>query len=298
MSTVVIPAYAKINWVLRVVGRRPDGYHELDTVFQTVSLCDVLSITPTDDGEIRLTCDHPGLAADGTNLVERAAHDLRAAAGVSSGAIIHLEKKIPMGAGLGGGSGDAGATLLALNALWRAGASPETLWTIAARLGADVPFFLSGGTARGTGRGDVIEPMPDVHAPHLLLVNPGIEVPTARVFRHLSAGLTSEKPERILPACSFSPGDGLPASLTNDLEETVFALFPPVEAVWRKTRALGARAVRMSGSGATIFAVFDSESARARAQADLATHGWSVWACRAVSRKEYLAGFEALSNPT
>lgn len=297
MSTVVIPSYAKINWVLRVVGRRPDGYHELDTVFQTVSLCDVLHITPTDNGEIRLTCDHPGLAADGTNLVERAARDLRAATGVSGGAIIHLEKKIPMGAGLGGGSGNAAATLLALNALWRAGASPETLWTLAARLGADVPFFLYGGTARGTGRGDVIEPLPDIDAPYLLLVNPGIEVPTARVFRQLSAGLTSEKPERILPACSFSPGDGPSASLINDLEETVFALFPPVEAVWREVRALGARAVRMSGSGATVFAVFDSESERARAQTDLSTHGWSVWACRAVSRKEYLAGFEALSDP-
>jgi 4-diphosphocytidyl-2-C-methyl-D-erythritol kinase len=285
LSTVSVPAFAKINLSLEVVGRRPDGYHELRTVFQTVSLADTLHFSRLETSDIRLECDRLELATDERNLVVRAARALQAAAGVTRGAAIRLEKRIPMEAGLGGGSSDAGVTLLALRRLWNATVPDETLLGIAASLGADVPFFLYGGTALGTGRGDIIEPLPDVEVPVLLLVNPKVAVPTAPVFRSLNMPLTSPEPSRIFTA--FPPEGDARTVLVNDLEVPVFRDFPVVGRVREMLIEAGATVARMSGSGSTVFGFFENAAAGATAENALAEHGWRVWSCRSVSRAEY-----------
>ncbi len=285
LPTVSVPAFAKINLSLEVVGRRPDGYHELRTVFQTVSLADTLHFSRLETSDIRLECDRPELATDERNLVVRAARALQAAAGVTRGAAIRLEKRIPMEAGLGGGSSDAGATLLALRRLWNATVPDETLLGIAASLGADVPFFLYGGTALGTGRGDIIEPLPDVEVPVLLLVNPKVAVPTAPVFRSLNMPLTSPEPSRIFIA--FPPEGDARTVFVNDLEVPVFRDFPVVGRVRETLVEAGATVARMSGSGSTVFGFFENAAAGATAENALAEHGWRVWSCRSVSRAEY-----------
>lgn len=285
LPSASVPAFAKINLSLEVVGRRPDGYHELRTVFQTVSLADTLTFQVLGTDDIRLECDRPELATDDRNLIVRAARALKTAAGVTRGVSIRLEKRIPMEAGLGGGSSDAGATLLALRRLWQAEIADDALLGIAASLGADVPFFLYGGTALGTGRGDVIEPLPDVEVPVLLLVNPNVAVPTAPVFRSLNMPLTSPDPSRIFIA--FPPNGEGRSAFVNDLEVPVFRDFPVVQEVREALAAQGATVARMSGSGSTVFGFFENETAGASAEKALAERGWRVWSCRSVGRAEY-----------
>jgi 4-diphosphocytidyl-2-C-methyl-D-erythritol kinase len=285
LSSASVPAFAKINLSLEVVGRRPDGYHELRTVFQTVSLADTLTFEVLETDDIRLECNRPELATDERNLVVRAARALQAAAGVTRGVAIRLEKNIPMEAGLGGGSSDAGAALLALRRLWQAEIADDALLAIAASLGADVPFFLYGGTALGTGRGDVIEPLPDVEVPVLLLVNPNVAVPTAPVFRSLNMPLTSPEPSRIFTA--FPPDGEGRSAFVNDLEVPVFRDFPVVGEVRETLAAHGATVARMSGSGSTVFGFFENAMAGADAEKALAERGWRVWSCRSVGRAEY-----------
>lgn len=286
------PSYAKINWTLEVLGRRPDGYHELHTLFQMVSLCDWLTFEVTHEPDVLLTCNQPDLATDETNLVVRAAKALHGAATEPHGVRIYLEKQIPMGAGLGGGSSNAAVTLLALQKIWNTSLTKAELQSIAEKLGADVPFFLYGGTALGTGRGDVIEPLPDYEVPYLVLANPGIVVPTGEIFRRLASQLTSHKSVRILPACFFPPPHEFLQHLCNDLEKTVFQGYPLVSQVWQVMGDAGAQVARMSGSGATVFGVFENEAAQNVALERLQAHGWHVWTCHTVNRAEYLKAFE------
>src|ERR1043165_310385 len=157
--TISIPACAKINWSLRVFGKRSDGYHEIDTVLQTISLHDTLTFSTTDDNKIRFWCDDRSIPSGETNLVWRAGAVLRERYSINRGVKIRLAKRIPSKAGLGGGSSDAAATLLALAQFWEIEASANALVRIAEGLGSDVPFFFFGGKARATGRGELIEPL-------------------------------------------------------------------------------------------------------------------------------------------
>lgn len=290
MAVFTYPAFAKINLFLKVLGRRPDGYHELLTLFQTISLADQLSFERLDTPDVRLTCSRPDLAVDETNLVLRAARELQRVTGCTAGARIHLEKNIPLGAGLGGGSSDAATTLMALQRLWEVSLPAVELHTIAAGLGADVPFFLVGGTAAGTGRGDLIESVPDFEWPYLLLANPGVEVPTGKIFRLLKVELTSPDSVRILPAYFFQPPSYLP-SLYNTLEEIVFQEFPIVARVWQEISSSGALSARMSGSGATVFGVFPDRETLETAQRQLQAHHWHLWPCQTINRAEFQAYF-------
>jgi len=183
-----IRAHAKINWDLCILGRRPDGYHEIDTVMVSIDLADRLTIEPAD--ELSMTCSDPALPCDDTNLVMRAAKALAQASGARQGARIHLEKHVPAGGGLGGGSSDAAAVLAALNNLWRTGFSRERLNELAAQLGSDIGFFLWGGWCRCGGRGERVEPLEDSAAwPRLpvLLIIPPFSAPTPLVYKHLNA---------------------------------------------------------------------------------------------------------------
>src|SRR5262249_10133985 len=196
--------FAKINWALRVLGKRTDGFHEIDTVFQTITLHDTITLTATDTLDIALWCDERSLS-NADNLAYRAAESLRTHFASQKGARIRLEKRIPSQAGLGGGASDAAVTLLGLAHLWKLEANRDDLLEIAAGLGADVPYFLFGGRARGTGIGSCVHPIPDVDEKFLLVLKPKANVSTALAYQTLDAdSLTSAGPKSIL---SSSPRD-------------------------------------------------------------------------------------------
>lgn len=240
------PAPAKLNLMLRVVGRRADGYHLLQTVFRFIDHADTVTITVREDGLVRRTTDVPGVAADG-DLAVRAARALQQATGCRLGADMAIEKRIPMGAGLGGGSSDAATVLLALNQLWRTGLSREALARLGLTLGADVPVFVFGCSAYAEGVGEQLTPVALAPAWYVVLTPP-VAVPTARVFAHPDLKRDSE-PIRIQ---RFSAG---PAG--NDLQPVVCAEYPEVarHLAW----LAGQAPAMMTGSGASVFAAFGSE---------------------------------------
>ena len=288
-SSIQIKAYAKLNWTLDVLYRREDGFHELRTIYQTVSLHDTVAITET-NGTIEILCDDSRVPCDETNLAFKAAALLREAAGVSKGARIQIDKRIPMAAGLGGGSSDAAATLLGLIKLWQIEIDDRTLFGIAASLGSDVPFFLIGGTALGVGRGEEVYRIEQADCQHLLLVNPGFAVSTRDAYEKLSrltrSGSASIIPFTLLAAKGIS---GLPLAARNDLEEAVLAAHPEIAEVKRRLLSLGARHAQMSGSGATVFGVFDNSQAIEQAESEERAAGYWAQRVRTVDAREYQA---------
>jgi 4-diphosphocytidyl-2-C-methyl-D-erythritol kinase len=235
-------AHAKINWALRVTGKRADGFHDIETLFQTISLHDTLTFREAES--LSLTCDDPTLPLDDTNLVLRAAR----AVGARNTAI-DLRKRIPHGGGLGGGSSDAAATLLAL------APADARLPELAQRLGSDVPFFLTGGTAYATGRGEILTPLPPVAGVPLLLAFPEERVSTARAYamlRRFSPPLGLDRYRRMVDDSLLSHA----AELVNDFEEPLFDVLPNLRTIKSRLLALGAAWALMSGSGSTIAAAF------------------------------------------
>jgi 4-diphosphocytidyl-2-C-methyl-D-erythritol kinase len=277
-------APAKINWFLHITGRRTDGYHTLETVFQRIDWCDELTIEPTDDGVITLTGDLSGVAMT-ANLAYRAAVALRDYADVSQrpslGARIHLTKNIPTGAGLGGGSSNAATVLTALNDLWGLDLDNQTLQKIGLTLGADVPFFVSGfNAAFATGVGEVLTPM-DLPARELLLVNPNVHVPTAQVFAEFRRfGFTPSLDVSLSELPDLLPNHQV---LSNDLEKSTFEIAPAVAHVYDVlSAAMPDGFVRMSGSGATVFAM-PMDGAQRQVLDDWRQACPPDWQCRWVS---------------
>ncbi len=282
-------SFAKINLDLRVIGKRSDGYHELFTVFQTVSLCDDISFELSKSSE--LTCSDHKIPTDERNLIVRAANILRERFAVSGGAAIHLEKRIPAPGGLGGGSSNGAVALIGLTRLWGIDISFEEMLEIAVKLGSDVPFFLYGGTAMGFGRGTEIEPIRDISEEYLLIVTPDVQVSTANAFKELNAAnLTSEDSESILINCRFNAKslDLRRTALKNDFEPTVFPAQPQIALVKETLLDLGAVNALMSGSGGSVFAVFDKEETRQTALKALDNEvNWRKFAVATISRDEY-----------
>ena len=280
-----LPSFAKINLHLRVLGKRDDGFHEIVTVFQTVSLADKISFEPAD--KLELVCDDPAVPTDETNLILRAARALDP----DRGARVSLVKRIPMGGGLGGGSSNAATALIGLNRLWNAGFDAGRLAAMGAEIGSDVPFFLSGGTGLGIGRGNEIEEMPDLDARPMLVITPDVHVSTAAAYASLrSENLTNNDLNRILRVCrseAESP-DFLRSALINDFEPVVFAEFPEIGRAKQRLIELGADHALMSGSGASVFGIFDKEETRQAALKALDNEvNWRRFAVAAVSRDEY-----------
>lgn len=272
-------APAKINLYLHVTGRRDDGYHLLDSLVAFAAIGDTLSAEPAETLSLRVTGPFAAeLTADADNLVLRAARALAAEAGVSTGAHLVLDKHLPVASGIGGGSADAAAALRLLRRLWRLSPQPAVLARLAAGLGADVPVCLVGRAARMGGIGERLEPAPALPACGIVLVNPGIAVATAEVFR-MRRGAWSQ------PAMLPSGWDGAAAMaadlgrLRNDLEPAAIALRPVIAEVLTKIAATpGCKLARMSGSGATCFGLYaDSASAR-QALGHLDRQGWWSWA--------------------
>lgn len=262
-----IKSFAKINLGLEVLSMREDGYHDIKTVFQSVDLFDVLRIARRDDSDIVLAGSDPSVPWDETNLVYRAARMLQQESGVRRGADIYVEKNIPPGKGLGGGSGNAAMTLWTLSRLWELPEDKAGLLRLAARLGADVPYFLEGGLCLGTGRGDILAPLQERLSRVCLLVLPSFPIPTARVYGALTEGLTSGGKAGKIDA--FLRTEEL-RFLDNELEETIFRLFPQIKGIKSLIQSLGPELSLVSGSGSAVFGLFRE---RATAEAALETVG-------------------------
>ena len=281
-----LPSFAKVNLSLRVLGRRDDGFHEIITILQSISLHDLLTFELLEDG-IGLNCDDLDVPVDETNLITRAAEALRAEFRIADGARIELKKRIPMGGGLGGGSSNAAVTLIGLSRLWSLDPGAVKLHAIAEGLGADVPFFLHGGTASATGIGTSIESLPDSGLGPMIVVTPSTRVLTRLAYRDLKApSLTSDDAERILLNYRFEAET--PVNTVNDFEKTVFAAFPEIANVKARLVELGAVMALMSGSGASVFGIFENEETRQTALKALGERtDWRSFAVAAVSRSEY-----------
>lgn len=288
-ESFTLPAYAKINWFLNVLGKRGDGFHELCTVFQTVSLHDNLTFTP--DEELLLTCSDASIPTGEDNLIMRAAIALRSAYSVTKGAKIHLEKRIPSPGGLGGGSADAAVSLIGLSKLWNLPTPIKELREIGAKLGSDVPFFLSGGTAGATGRGTEIFPLEDIEEKYLLIVTPGVAVSTADAFGKLGApGLTNFPLKSIFKFCRDEAEKLVlkAAKPKNDFEKTIFEIYPEIQRVKEKLLENGAKSALMSGSGASVFGIFEKEETRQATLKALQNEvNWRMFAVATVSRASY-----------
>jgi 4-diphosphocytidyl-2-C-methyl-D-erythritol kinase len=260
-----VRALAKINLDLRVLGKRPDGFHELRTVFQTISLADTLEIAYTPGRKTAITLADDLRIAD--NLVVRAARLVMDAMRATGRIEMRLTKRIPMGAGLGGGSSDAAAVLLALPVLvGRTGDLPK-LSAIGEQLGSDVPFFLLGGTAVGIGRGSELFPLPDAPAQRGILVAPGIHVNTAQAYRELSPRLTTElQQNKIFSFQSVTWDSSSLASARNDFESVVFEHHRKLATLKKRLVQAGATAALMTGSGSALFGLFPDGNGISRAK--------------------------------
>ena len=281
-----VPAYAKLNLGLRVLYKRADGYHELRTVFQTISLADSIDISFAPGRGTQIRVDGTPEIAD--NLVERAARRLADELSIRGNISFNLKKRIPTGAGLGGGSSDAAAVLLSLPALTRKTIASDRLQAIAAELGSDVPFFLHGGTALGLGRGEELYPLPDTPATRGLLVLPRIHSSTVEAYRALSDRLASAPSESKMIAFQADVWRGVAGA--NDFEEVVFEQHPQLREMKQRLIQLGASPAAMTGSGSAIFGIFSDPRKLQRAAKQFPEAG--VVPIRFVSRGRYQAAFE------
>ena len=257
-------AYAKINWALNLTGKRPDGYHLLNMLMQPIALHDDLTLTPRTDGRIRLTLEGaPGLAADETNLACRAASALRSAVrDAALGVDIHLVKRIPSGAGLGGGSADAAAVLHGLNRLWDLGLTDEYLQAIGLTLGADVPFCVYGRPAQVTGIGEVISPLLMARSFPLVLLHPCAPLPTRQVFETADTVAFAVPADIEQARSAFASGQpsGIAAHCRNMLQPAAALLRPELPGALCDLTAAGAFLAMMTGSGSVVFGAFETDA--------------------------------------
>jgi len=275
----------KVNLLLNVLGKRPDGFHELETVLYPVNLWDQLTFA-RDGASVALSCSAANLPADAQNLVHRAATAFLQAAKINDGVKIHLEKKIPLAAGLGGGSGNAATTLLALNELFEQPLSAVTLIELASSLGSDVPFFLQNRPALATGRGEKIQPLdlfPALRGKALLLIHPGFGVSTVWAYQALARfpAALNGRPGRAQALISNLQTNNWPAvadGFYNSLEAPVLEKYPVLALYQEFLRAHGAFAALMSGSGSTTFAIMDDvTAAEALVEKFKAKFGQNCW---------------------
>jgi len=258
-------APAKINLLLRIIGKRPDGYHDLSSVMQQISLFDELTFFLRPAG-ITLHCPGTDLPTNEQNLIYRAARALFDFAGYKGGVEINLNKNIPQAAGLGGGSSDAAITLMALNDLCSLNVSQAELMNLGSKLGADVPFFIFGRSALATGIGDKLQSLPGMPPLNLLLINPAFPLSTKTVYGGLNLTLTKKKNNYSIPRF-YALGDVI-RELHNDLEAVSFKMHPELNDFKQMLMKEGALGALMSGSGPTLFGIFaDEESAKAAREA-------------------------------
>jgi 4-diphosphocytidyl-2-C-methyl-D-erythritol kinase len=261
-SSVVAVTRAKVNLSLEVIRRRRDGFHEIETIFQSIDLADRLAIDWTDDGSIELTCSNPNIPTDDSNLCHRAITAMRRYAGHSLGARIHIQKNIPASAGLGGGSANAAGVILAVDAALNLKLPKDELESVAAQLGSDVPFMLHGGTMLGRGRGEKLTPLEGMKGGYFLIVKPPISISTAWVYGNLKLALTKHRPRTNLKTVNavLSRFPAVTATFRNALEDVVCPAYPVVSGVLDELLSTHPCFASMSGSGSALYAVYDSEA--------------------------------------
>lgn len=278
-----VSAPGKLNLALRILGRRSDGFHEIQSLMIGVNVCDELHIAHADPGVIQVFCDHPGVPTDETNLVYRAAAALASRARDPVGCRIELIKRVPIGGGMGGGSSDAAATLSALNEMWGVGLGREELSTLGAELGSDVPFFFHVPSAIVGGRGERVWPARIGWSGWVALASTGEPVSTAAVygrFGQVAKGPDFASPEEL---CTASSADELRPMLGNDLESAVFAVSPRVKDLRDRMRDLGAVRPTVSGAGCVVFEVFDEQDEAEALTHRLRASGAAAWAAVAAA---------------
>jgi 4-diphosphocytidyl-2-C-methyl-D-erythritol kinase len=286
-GVIKVRSFAKVNLALSVLGRRADGYHEIRTVYQSISLADDLEFHSCD--ELRLDCAGLPEVPPESNLVWKAAVALAAAGKIDPRVRIVLHKNIPSGAGLGGGSANAAAALLGLSRLWNLKVESAELFAIAAGLGSDVPFFLHGGTALGVGRGEEIYPLPEMAPAHLVVIYPGMQVPTAQAYKSLSLGLTSPRhPHKIQGFCGMLRADkDAVAAVFNDFEASILPAYPAIREAKSSLDRCGATATLLSGSGSSVFGFFVNEESALAASRAVNRETWRVFPAKTLSSAEY-----------
>jgi 4-diphosphocytidyl-2-C-methyl-D-erythritol kinase len=286
--TLTLHAPAKINLTLRVGARRDDGFHDVRTLMQSIALADTLRMT-TRRGPFVLQTRTPGVPDDRTNLVWRAADLLWRSIGRTGDprdVHVRLEKSIPTEAGLGGGSADAAAALAGLNVLWEARRSQRDLARLGSELGVDVPFFLHGGTALGSGRGDELYPVDDVTRLGIVVIKPSFGVATAAAYRWVDEDRAAKVPDSESPGPEIDVGWRTgPIRLVNDLEPPVARRHPMIGEMVEALRRQGAQGAAMTGSGSAVFGVFSEANAK-RAARSLQRPDWLICLSRTLTRRE------------
>ena len=266
MDTLTLSAPAKINYLLDVIGKRPDGYHDLRMIMQRVNLCDDITLTLTKTPGIKVICNSKGAPDGPKNIAWKAARALLDLTESDSGVNIEIIKNIPVAAGLGGGSSDAASVLMGMNELLQLGLSEQKLTETGCKLGADIPFFIFKKTALAEGIGEKLTSLPDMPKCWILLVNPGVHVSTAWVYQSLQ--LTSKRELNILPKF-FNSIEHVVSILSNDLEAVTIPAFPVIADIKARLMTLGAIGSMMSGSGPTVFGVFKSFDAAETARREV-----------------------------
>ena len=287
MDPFVVHAYAKINLGLKVLGKREDGYHNILSVFQTLDLSDQLTLSRFQSGEVEILCEHPNVPTDSSNLIFRAIEALWNETGCREGMKIHLQKNIPVGAGLGGGSSDAAAVLRILNKVWKLELSTSRLREIASELGSDVPFFLRRGTAIVTGRGERIRYLQWTPNVFFAVVYPGVHISTRWAFENLTLNLTKtrvyNKFVNSVDDFGLTSPDSLLDILENDFSALIESTYPIVGKALKSLTKLGASSCSLSGSGSAVFGVFRDREEAFNAVSHMKDCGFEAYLCRPIS---------------
>jgi 4-diphosphocytidyl-2-C-methyl-D-erythritol kinase len=296
ITSLKLPSFAKINRLLQVLGKRPDGYHEIFTVLQTISLCDDLEFELRTDGKLTLVCDDPRIPIDETNLIIKAAAALQRKLETPLGVDIKLTKRIPAQGGLGGASSNAAVTLIALNGLWRAPFLSPHWKRLAPELGADVHFFMYGGRFVATGIGASLMAVQDGPRQPIIIITPNARVSTPAAYAALKAGSLTTVDAMPILSSSFerlNTGDSSQwPEPHNDFERVIFEIEPEIERAKNALLEAGVRDALLAGSGSSVFGVVDDEAMRDRVLDNLQGEaGWQVFSCETLSRARY---FEAM----
>ncbi len=281
MKSIEITAFAKVNLGLRVLEKRDDGYHNIESIMQTVSLADTIKITKGQGG-IRITSDNKDLPGGASNLCHKAARLFLDGLKEDTGVALHINKRIPLGAGLGGGSSDAASVLMGLNLLFESSVEPKRMQELSLEIGSDVLFFLEGGTAKVSGRGEFIEPIRPEPSFSYLIIYPGFSIDTTWAYGRIKS-LTKNAKYSSLNVYSFieKAAKGSPMELHNDFEEVMRTEYPALSQIRELLIAHNARAVSLSGSGSSVFGIFNDGQEMNRALRDFEGRGY--WAQRAYS---------------
>jgi 4-diphosphocytidyl-2-C-methyl-D-erythritol kinase len=292
-DSISLISYAKVNLGLRILRRRPDGFHDIQTILQTIDLQDEVRISPSRNGNIQVLCQHPEVPSGSKNLAHRAARLIQREFGVRRGCRIEIVKNIPPAAGLGGGSSNAAAALVGLNRLWKLDLPKKTLTDLAARLGSDVPFFLEGGTALAQGRGERLRALRVVPEFWLVLIKPDFSIETSWAYGRVKIPLTlNSQYVKLNSLKEILTLEQLLNILDNDLEDVVEESFPSIGKIKEELLSKGAMGAAMSGSGSSVFGLVKTQKAAERLAQRVYRAKWQVFVVRPVRRCEGLGGLD------